>query len=102
MSKLHHKNIISLEEVFEEDDTIYLVLELYVFNIRLILTILFRVTGGELFDQIVSRGTYSERDAANTIRQILEAVAYMHDNGFPLPLFSDSLFFRYCTQRFET
>jgi len=67
MSKLHHKNIIALEEVFEEDENIYLVLEL--------------VTGGELFDQIVSRGTYSERDAANTIRQILEAVAYMHDNG---------------------
>jgi len=67
MSKLHHKNIIALEEVFEEEETIFLVLEL--------------VTGGELFDQIVSRGTYSERDAANTIRQILEAVAYMHDNG---------------------
>jgi len=67
MTKLHHKNIIALEEVFEEDETIYLVLEL--------------VTGGELFDQIVSRGTYSERDAANVVRQILEAVAYMHDNG---------------------
>jgi len=67
MGKLRHKNIIGLSEVFEEEETIYLVLEL--------------VTGGELFDQIVSRGNYSERDAANTIRQILEAVAYMHDNG---------------------
>ena len=39
------------------------------------------MTGGELFDQIVSRGTYSERDAANVVRQILEAVEYMHNNG---------------------
>jgi len=67
MRKLRHKNIISLEEVYDEPDYIYLVMEL--------------VTGGELFDQIVSRGTYSERDAANVIRQILEAVEYMHRNG---------------------
>jgi len=67
MRKLKHKNIISLEEVFDESDHIYLVMEL--------------VTGGELFDQIVQRGTYSERDAANVVRQILEAVEYMHNNG---------------------
>jgi len=67
MKKLQHNNIISLQEVFDEEDNIYLVLEL--------------VTGGELFDQIVSRGTYTEADAANIIRQILEAIAYMHDHG---------------------
>jgi len=39
------------------------------------------VTGGELFDQIVSKGTYSETDAALIIKQILEAVEYMHQNG---------------------
>jgi len=39
------------------------------------------VTGGELFDQIIARGTYSERDAANIIRQVLEAVDFMHKNG---------------------
>jgi len=67
MRKLKHKNIIGLFEVYDEKDHIYLVMEL--------------VTGGELFDQIVSRGTYSEADAANVIRQILEAVEYMHENG---------------------
>jgi len=67
MKKLKHKNIISLEEVFDEPDCIYLVMEL--------------VTGGELFDQIVSRGTYGERDAANIVQQILCAVEYMHNNG---------------------
>lgn len=34
MTKLHHKNIIELIEVFEEQDHIYLVLELYVFYMR--------------------------------------------------------------------
>jgi len=67
MRKLKHPNIIALEEVFDEDDNIYLILEL--------------VTGGELFDQIVARGTYTEADAANLIKQILEAVAYMHEHG---------------------
>jgi len=67
MRKLKHDHIIQLFDVFDEDETIYLVLEL--------------VTGGELFDQIIARGSYSERDAANIIRQILEAVAFMHTHG---------------------
>jgi len=40
-----------------------------------------RVTGGELFDRIVEKGSYTERDASHLIRQVLEAVDYMHDKG---------------------
>jgi len=40
-----------------------------------------RVTGGELFDRIVEKGSYTERDASFLIRQVLEAVDYMHDKG---------------------
>ncbi|CAK6981843.1 calcium/calmodulin-dependent protein kinase type IV [Scomber scombrus] len=65
--RLSHPNIIQLKEIFETDTDIALVLEL--------------VTGGELFDRIVERGYYSERDAAHVIKQILEAVAYLHGNG---------------------
>ncbi|XP_071520353.1 calcium/calmodulin-dependent protein kinase type 1 isoform X1 [Panulirus ornatus] len=39
------------------------------------------VTGGELFDRIVEKGSYTEKDAADLIRQVLEAVDYMHDQG---------------------
>jgi len=67
MRKLRHKNIIQLEEVYDDETHIYLVLEL--------------VTGGELFDQIVSRGTYSEADTVGVVAQILEAIEYMHQNG---------------------
>ena len=37
--------------------------------------------GGELFDRICAKGSYYERDAANLVRSITEAVAYLHDNG---------------------
>ena len=40
-----------------------------------------RVTGGELFDRIISKGSYTERDASNLIRQVLEAVDYLHELG---------------------
>jgi hypothetical protein len=36
-----------------------------------------RVTGGELFDRIVAKGSYTERDASKLIKQILQAVDYM-------------------------
>ncbi|XP_077047585.1 calcium/calmodulin-dependent protein kinase type IV-like isoform X4 [Agelaius phoeniceus] len=65
--RLSHPNIIKLKEIFETPSEIALVLEL--------------VTGGELFDRIVERGFYSERDAANVVKQILEAVSYLHENG---------------------
>ncbi|NWT56305.1 KCC4 kinase, partial [Erythrocercus mccallii] len=65
--RLSHPNIIKLKEIFETPTEISLVLEL--------------VTGGELFDRIVEKGYYSERDAADAVKQILEAVSYLHANG---------------------
>lgn len=38
-------------------------------------------SGGELFDRICEKGSYTEQDAANIIRTICDAVAYLHDNG---------------------
>jgi len=63
----NHPAILKLYEVFESKNYLYLVLEL--------------VTGGELFDQIVARGEYSEQDASNIVRQIISAVAHLHANG---------------------
>mmetsp|Transcript_7556 Transcript_7556/g.8287 ORF Transcript_7556/g.8287 Transcript_7556/m.8287 type:complete len:235 (-) Transcript_7556:95-799(-) len=67
MKRLKHKNIIHLIDVYNEGESLYLVMEV--------------IKGGELFDEIVRRGSYSEKDASNIIRQILEAVAYMHSMG---------------------
>nr|CAB3227513.1 calcium/calmodulin-dependent protein kinase type IV-like [Phallusia mammillata] len=64
---LSHPNIIKLKDIYESDTQIHLILEY--------------VNGGELFDRIVEKGFYSERDAANVIQQILEAVAYLHSKN---------------------
>ncbi|KXJ76517.1 calcium/calmodulin-dependent protein kinase type 1 [Aedes albopictus] len=62
-----HPNIVQLFETYEDKSKVYLIMEL--------------VTGGELFDRIVEKGSYSERDASYLIRQVLEAVDYMHEQG---------------------
>ncbi|RXM35186.1 Calcium/calmodulin-dependent protein kinase type II subunit delta [Acipenser ruthenus] len=40
-----------------------------------------KVTGGELFEDIVAREYYSEADASHCIQQILESVNHCHQNG---------------------
>uniref|UniRef100_A0A1Q3G4I5 Putative calcium/calmodulin-dependent protein kinase type 1 n=1 Tax=Culex tarsalis TaxID=7177 RepID=A0A1Q3G4I5_CULTA len=62
-----HPNIVQLFETYEDKSKVYLIMEL--------------VTGGELFDRIVEKGSYTEKDASLLIRQVLEAVDYMHEQG---------------------
>jgi len=64
MKKVNHKNILKLHEIFEDNEKVYIVMEL--------------VKGSELFDRIVEKGFYSERNAMNIVTQILDAVAYLH------------------------
>jgi len=67
MKKVSHDNVLSLIEIYENDNQLALVMEL--------------VTGGELFFKIVERGSYSERDASNIVRQIVSGVKYLHSLG---------------------
>ncbi|CAM9946573.1 unnamed protein product, partial [Choristocarpus tenellus] len=57
--------IIKLEDIFQTDGAVYLVMEL--------------VSGGDLFDRIVERGIYSEDSAQELLFQVLTAVAYLHE-----------------------
>jgi len=41
----------------------------------------YRCTGGELFDRIYNRGHYYEADAADIVRTVCSAVAYLHDKN---------------------
>jgi len=67
LRRLDHPNVVKLLEAYESKSSVYLVMEL--------------VTGGELFDRIVEKGSYTEKDAADLIKQVLSAVAYMHSSG---------------------
>jgi serine/threonine protein kinase len=63
MSKITHANIVRLYKAYEEPEAYYLVQEI--------------MTGGELFDRIVAKECYNEREARDTAKTILGAVDYM-------------------------
>ncbi|EDQ90863.1 uncharacterized protein MONBRDRAFT_23949 [Monosiga brevicollis MX1] len=62
---IDHPNVIELFAAYDTDAFSYIVTELLV--------------GGELFDRIVDRGSYSEQDAAGIMRQLLSALQYLHE-----------------------
>jgi len=67
LKKVKHPHIVGLKDLFETDTTLCLVVEL--------------IDGGELFDKIVSQGQFSEDQARNYFRQMLEATKYLHEQG---------------------
>ncbi|XP_068661465.1 CDPK-related kinase 1-like [Aristolochia californica] len=63
-----HKNLVQFYDAYEDDDNVYMVMEL--------------CKGGELLDRILSRGgKYLEEDAKVVMVQILSVVAYCHLQG---------------------
>uniref|UniRef100_A0A7N0TE54 non-specific serine/threonine protein kinase n=1 Tax=Kalanchoe fedtschenkoi TaxID=63787 RepID=A0A7N0TE54_KALFE len=63
-----HANLVQFHDVFEDQDNVYVVMEL--------------CKGGELLDRILSRGgKYSESDAKAVMVQILNVVAFCHLQG---------------------
>jgi calcium/calmodulin-dependent protein kinase I len=66
LQELKHQHIIRLFDFFDEPNTYYLVME--------------RMRGGELFDRIVAKAYYNEKEARDTCKIVLEAVGYCHEN----------------------
>ncbi|XP_047151913.1 CDPK-related kinase 1-like isoform X2 [Vigna umbellata] len=63
-----HKNLVQFYDAYEDNDNVYIVMEL--------------CKGGELLDKILSRGgKYSEEDARIVMIQILSVVAFCHLQG---------------------
>ncbi|KAF7458380.1 calcium-dependent protein kinase 2 [Cryptosporidium felis] len=67
LKNLDHPNIVKLYETYQDKDNIYLVMEL--------------CSGGELFDRIISQGSFDEVYAANLMKQVLSTICYCHDHG---------------------
>lgn len=66
LQRLRHPHIVKFYDWFESRDKYYIVTQL--------------ATGGELFDRICEKGRFTEKDASGTIKQVLEAVEYLHKN----------------------
>ena len=64
MSNVDHPNIVKLYDIFEDDNCYSLVMEL--------------MTGGELFDTILEKEFFNEKEAADTIRPVIDAIKYCH------------------------
>ncbi|MGH0118422.1 UNVERIFIED_CONTAM: hypothetical protein FKN15_023358 [Acipenser sinensis] len=67
LRRVRHTNIIQLIEVFETQERVYMVMEL--------------ATGGELFDRIIAKGSFTERDATRVLQMVLDGVKYLHTLG---------------------
>lgn len=74
LTSIRHKNIIEYREIYESNEEIIVTIERYGFRKGFML----RAMGGELLDRIVEKNTYTEIDASRIVKQILEAVAYLH------------------------
>ncbi|KAJ3608599.1 hypothetical protein NHX12_023131 [Muraenolepis orangiensis] len=64
LQALHHPNIMALKDVFESRAEMVLVVEF--------------IDGGELFDFIAEKDNVSESEAIEFLKQILQAVDFMH------------------------
>ncbi|KAG5176968.1 hypothetical protein JKP88DRAFT_270786 [Tribonema minus] len=63
--ELDHPNIVRLVAWYEEKEVFYVLLEL--------------CEGGELFDRIVRKSCYTEKEARDLVTLLLDAIAYCHE-----------------------
>ena len=64
MKDIDYPNIIRIYEIFDEPKRLYIVMEL--------------CNGGELFDQILQRDSFSESQVAHIMKELLSTLAYIH------------------------
>lgn len=67
LESLQHPNVVHLFEFFEEPTHYYMVMEV--------------ISGGELFDRIVAKTFYNEKEARDLVLILLRALKYMHDRN---------------------
>ncbi|RHY89145.1 hypothetical protein DYB35_008417, partial [Aphanomyces astaci] len=67
MKMVRNRHVVVLKEVLASRTKIFIVLEL--------------ITGGELFDKIVSEGRFNEETARFYFRQLVNGVEYCHSQG---------------------
>lgn len=64
LNEVEHEHVVKLYESYVTQDKIYMVQDL--------------LSGGELFDRIIEQTFFSEEEAAKVVRQIADALMYLH------------------------
>jgi serine/threonine protein kinase len=67
LQSLNHPNIVRGFDFFEEPKQFYFVME--------------KIDGGELFDRIVKKTHYTEKEARSLVRTLLSGIKYCHDRS---------------------
>jgi serine/threonine protein kinase len=67
MNQLDNPHIVKVVDFLEDKDFYYIVMEL--------------MNGGDVFDRIISMNHYTEADARDLTKILLETVSYMHECG---------------------
>lgn len=67
LQQMKHSHIMTLKEFFKEPEYYYLVTEF--------------IGGGELFDRIVEKTFYTEKEARDLVKILIDAIKYCHDQN---------------------
>jgi len=67
LGSVNHPNVVSLRAIFDTEETLFIVMDL--------------MKGGELYEEIVKRKSFSEKDAVRIMEQLFSALAYLHQHG---------------------
>eukprot|EP01127_Copromyxa_protea_P003314 TRINITY_DN13145_c0_g1_i1.p1 TRINITY_DN13145_c0_g1~~TRINITY_DN13145_c0_g1_i1.p1 ORF type:complete len:305 (-),score=84.33 TRINITY_DN13145_c0_g1_i1:49-963(-) len=67
LSSVDHPNIVRMQAIFDTPEHLFIVMEL--------------MEGGELYEEIIQRSVFSEKEAAVIVRQLLDALSYLHNIG---------------------
>mmetsp|Transcript_35968 Transcript_35968/g.35579 ORF Transcript_35968/g.35579 Transcript_35968/m.35579 type:complete len:144 (-) Transcript_35968:889-1320(-) len=67
LKDLDHPNIVKMYEFFQDEKRYYIITEI--------------CKGGELFDEIIDKGHFSEQDASVIMKQLLSCLNYCHSRN---------------------
>ncbi|CAO3701770.1 unnamed protein product [Rhizopus stolonifer] len=65
LKQVRHPHIVSMHNLYESKEAVYIVTDL--------------ASGGELFQQLLKKGSYTEKDASKLTKQMLEGLQYLHE-----------------------
>lgn len=67
LCRVDHESVMQLKEYYEEEDKVYIITEL--------------LTGGELLDAVIERGSYTEEDARQVFLRLIKGIQYLHSKN---------------------